>query len=350
MAAFSFGNATPSTGTVGFGLTNPQTGSFGGATTSQAPNTASVEVPPLERLFPGQSIYQRTEEAIQNPILLPEVLRIHKASLVELNKAQTLPIAPNNALRQQLQQNPIVLLDGNVEARLHREMLKDVCDIADDLRISEIMALSLYQKACQFPSPFRSALFDKLIGESVRRESSVSWMARELYFDQRPSLLLACRALLHDQLRETAYRIDWLTDWIPALIDVIRGGTKTIQELLNASQNNKSLWQVKFPLAFARWERMLAAECLFFIAYQTNIGENAIEILKVLVELSNALPLLDPFHHVPRTRTESSSSKDKDAWHKEWIDSALGTGLPDRLRLCSVLTVTLLAVSMKCIR
>ena len=330
MAPFSFGNPSPAPATGGFGgFGAPSTG-FGVQPPAPAATAAPIiQVPSLDIAFPDPLIYKRVLEAIKNRADLPTVLNQYKNELLNVHEVQKTPVAPNQGLRMQLQQNPTVLLEGNTRATLQPHSLKEVFAIADVLRVSEVTALALYHKASQFPSPFKSRLCDELLaGSSLHRSSTVSSMAREFYFDQSPSLLLSCRALLHEQLREPQIPVEWVSQWIPSLLQLVKVTTLRIRELLPRSTHHQEpdfLWGVRIPLEIARWERILAAECLFFIAYQFDIGvDPAVSILGVLRELSDTLPVLDPYRHVPDPQVrESGKDKDQHVWRGEWIDLSL---------------------------
>ena len=144
-------------------------------------------------------------------------------------------VSPDNSLRQRLQQRPIVTLsieqpDGTVikqEATITPSMLNDICMIADDLMIPEIVAMSLYHQAASSEVPFKSRFVQSILKSTTGTSSispetaSVPWMAREIYFSQSSLILHSCLSLLQNRLRENSDEssLNPITDGIDSEFD-----------------------------------------------------------------------------------------------------------------------------------
>jgi hypothetical protein len=315
----------------------------------------------FESVFPNDKIYSDVKKLIATSSLPSEEGREAASDLIEqlrpggddksTGRLLTSPkplqyTGPDHQVRNQLQSNATVVLPGNREASLLPEMLREVLSIADDLRISEKEALTLYAAASQ--QPIRTMLEDRLDESLIDRAMSsheenagmgpvvfgtnVVKAAKELYFFERQQLLRTI--LLLAQSRIEASQQPWgqlvlhasdnllQNNLISNLITLIRDWTKLITRIEKQLARNEATEANSFStlprdrkkkfhfdsvhLMFALQERYTAAECLFYFAYHTQytakeVGE-MIDVIKDLtngVEGDNGLLLLNPFHDVP---------------------------------------------------
>lgn len=192
-------------------------------------------------------------------------------------------------------------------------------------------------------------------------QSSVAWMARELYFDQRIAVLETCLTLLQLRLRNDSIVVEatdalFKANWIPNLSNLVMLYTKRIQELLPAEQH---LWRYQVALQACWRERQLAVECLFYASYHVQMTASEVaNLVDLLRELSNGLPVLNPYRDVPNPfekddtpwGTAQPIEKDSLEWKNELVTTAWKTGLPQLLRCCSTLVMTLVsALGDRCI-
>jgi len=366
-----------------------------------APVAATLTIPPYKELFPSQFVSEKVGSMLREStgtnedgahlagqFLVSEFSICNTAGsiaqrLLQIDQDPTLqPVQPDMGLRQRLSQSPTVLLpiqqpDGTVrhqEATLTQEMLNDVCSIADDLQISEVAAISLYQQAAGRNEPFHSSFVKNCLqGTSVSVGHSAAWSAREIFFHQRPSLLKTCQQLLKLRLGEVDSDNNFVcraTDallkngWIKNIVQMVRNYTQRIDQLLeysNTAGGNvgttttpRQFWLGDVTLQSYYEERQIAVECLFFIAYHVQLTVGEVVILIDLVrDLSNASAVFDPLFDVPNPfcgDLGSSSTtavswlnqfprreKDPLAWQKELVKSCWQTGSPQLMRCyCTV--------------
>jgi hypothetical protein len=414
------------TGTFGGGsLTGQASQQPTGANTAAGnvattPLTPTITVPPYDELFPNQSIWNKitdllhvlsastsgTEEASLAGQDLIDILSrsdqtnsiayqlLHQRSPTGILEA----IAPDHALRQRLEQNPSVNLsveqdDGSFslqEATITHSMLTDICLIADDLQISEVAAISLFQQAASSKTPFRSKFVRSCLqsSNSVNEapELSLSWMAREIYAAQSPLLLRACLALLQHRLREgnsvrSQNPVTEATDalfssgWIHNLIQLVLNHSTHSNNLMAAIntpsaqrqfQESSSFWRYDMALQLCYRERLLAAECIFFATYNLQMMEDeVIALVDLLRSLTNASRVLNPYTDVPDPFESLSAGsydfagtpwgvvtdqqireKDPLEWQQQLAIGAWQTGQPQLLRCaCIVLMANISALS-----
>lgn len=338
--------------------------------------------------------------------------------------------APNMNVRQQLVTTRTVFLEGTTtqgtgtagtrgqEAGMTERMLKDVFELSDDLRVSEEQALSLYARvsrpeermalADSIESPWIPNMQDqnkttstsssssskKTPSLSAQLHASVPLAARELYFYERSLYLQTLRMLLQHRLQdnEAGRAIVEATDsllqngLLENLIRLIRDYSSKINDMhqemaarkargvqhtataadLQQQQQQATFVQVHYDFAIS--ERQVAAECLFFVAYHTQLTEPEVVALIDLVQgLTNGddngktpgLVILDPFADVPDPFKDASpimaaqvwpfqsaqpplQEKDPIAWQKELVEKTWETGLPQLLRCVSTLLTSII--------
>jgi hypothetical protein len=425
--AFNFG------GPFGAAAPQPTAGSFGVAPSaapggSAATPAPSVSVPTYDELLPGRSIWYKIDQLIRT---LSSTAESHVGILagqefLELLRKADAPLAqnlalkstqhsvldraaPDLALRQQLAQSLLVRLSledvhGAVtlqEARLTPTMWQDICGIADDLHISEVVAISLYQQALTADVPIQSSFVRNIFKQHkvTMDVTSTAWMARELYFAQSPLILQAILALWQHRLREDSGNsnacrpvteaTDFLlesNDGISNLIQLIQRFTQTIQTLLHerssmdsrraplgfpsASSSTPSedawcIWRYEVLLQTCFRERLMAVECLFFITYQMQLkATEVVALIHLVRDLSNDCLVLNPYTDVPDPWEVVSSSSEASlpfgapwlapqptlqqekgalAWERELVATAWKTGQPQLLQTVSILVAAVLS-------
>jgi hypothetical protein len=255
-------------------------------------------------------------------------------------------VVPNPQTQQRLHQTPVVLLtltnngtststSTTQEAPLTPAMLQDICSVAADLRISEQDALLLYVQVATDPAT--RALFNDKEGESFvdqalgttnnSNNKSLAHMARELYFCERHALYQTLLLLVQSRLQGEE-RVLEATDallvepppqptgssgnLVVHLVQAVHDWTHRMQQLAHElavaalsqpptnhasipPQQPQQQQQSKPPpnfakvhLAFAQQERQAAVDCLFYLAYHTQLtGSEVVAILDLIQHLTN---------------------------------------------------------------
>ena len=319
-------------------------------------------------------------------------------------------VSPDICFRQRLHQRGVVSLsieqhDGSVvqqEATITPSMLNDICMIADDLMVPEIVAISLYQQAVSSETPFQSTFVQNILKNSTVTPdaTSVPWMAREIYYSQSPMMLHSCLSLLQNRLRENSRKcslnpITEATDHllqaglITNLIDLVLAYTQRIDTLLVENSEGRSrpenfvvpssspapsetsahFWRNEVALQACFCERQRAVECLYFIAYSTQLqGPEVVALMDLLRQITDHCIILDPYTDVPdpmevipghsATSTlnftapwltqQPQREKDTLVWERELVTTAMQTGQPQLLRCgCTILVTIFSALSDK---
>ena len=406
--AFRFGG-TP----LGAAAPQPASGfssSFGPAPAAPA---EAITVPSFDALLPGRSIWYQVDHLIRTVsssaeshvgiLAAQEFLQLFQdkdSSLSQGLRLRSPPhsvldrVAPDHALRQQLAQSLLVRLsiDGVQEARLTPTMLQDICAVANDLHVSEVVAISLYQQALASDVPIQSNYVRTIFMDSnvPMDTTSTAWLAREIYFSQSSLILQAVLALCQHRLRESdgnasscrpaTEATDFLLesdDFIANLIQMIQKYSQMINDLLVERMNNggrratpgaphedaSQVWRHEVLLQTCFRERLLAVECLFFITYQVQLkASEVVALIHLVRDLSNDCLILNPFTDVPDPWEFSSSDaspqfgapwlspqplpqqeKGRLAWERELVTTAWKTGQPQLLQCVSILLVALLS-------
>jgi hypothetical protein len=329
--------------------------------------------------------------------------------------------APNMNVRQQLVTTRTVFLEGTgtgqgnsadgQEAGMTERMLKDVFDLSDDLRVSEAQALSLYARVSRpeermvlanciespwVPSMNNKASSSKAPSLAAQLQHSVPLAARELYFYERSLHLQTLRMLLQHRLQdnEAGRAIVEATDsllqngLLDNLMRLIRDYSSKINDMhqeiaqrkargvqhtataADLQQHERQATFVQVHYDFAVSERQVAAECLFFVAYHTQLTEpEVVALIDLVQELTNGdvnsngkspgLVILDPFADVPDPFKDAAPTmasqvwpfqnaspplqeKDPLAWQKELVEKTWETGLPQLLRCVSTLVTSVI--------
>lgn len=397
---FSFGSTAPGTsvtpaagGTppLALGTNAPSGGGFGfgvsAVTPAPAPGDGLLEVPLFETSFPRLKAHSKVRSLVGKISNneregryagedLVNQLRIGDNTLgALLSNPQTLDLKQKDmGVRQRLAANPTVKL-YNKPAGLTAQMAQEVFEIADDLRVSEIEALSLYAEASKSDTrkwlevTCDASFLDKAMAKEPSTQrlilgNDVRKGAKELYFLERLSLMKTILFLLQNRLN--AEPVGYLMvatdelikhDLVGNLIKLIRQSTvlmvdleaelKELPTTLSTFTVSASAGSKKFPFAavlieYLRQERKIAAECLFYLTYHTQCTPvevaTMVDLLKDLTngtsEKDSGLPVLDPFKDVPDAYqkqplqwqgpfTTAPPLKDKDAldWQRELIQT-----------------------------
>ncbi len=263
---------------------------------------------------------------------------------------------PNNGLRQQLGQKPVVGLSGGTTTTLTMKTLEQIGLLATELRISEAQAITLYAQVSRDYDVLSGLLTsntadgggDGFIDRALpdAEYDNVTKLARDFYFYERrlklQTILYLVELRLHnnpDVIRATDTLLQE-GQLVTNLITVIRDYTQRIQQLQqeiksnipSATQNStaamggtgfmggsqqppqqppKTSNFAKVHLLFCTEERQTAAEALVFIAYHTQLEVNEVSALIDLIrDLSTGLPKLSPFKDAPSPYDSSSTAMD----------------------------------------
>jgi hypothetical protein len=408
---FGFGGSTPApapgtpapapAGGFGGSAPSPAPGGsfgFGGSAPAPAPGAPALasnllQVPEFASAFPNIEIWtkvQRLKGKLNSS--QPDQARLSGQELIYVLQCQQGSIGstlvqpkvvsftgPDNALRQRLQQQPMVMLPGNREAPLTANMFKEVLDLSTDLGISEANAIALYAESNQ--SEVASLIQDSIIDQAWGRPPSTKAMstkkvARELYFFERSCALKSLLFLLQSRLSNNPVLLE-ATDAliqnnvVTNLISLIREWSNRIfqieQDLQSQKENTSMSTTCKPPkpgyakvhLLHAQQERQTAVECLFYLAYHTQLTAQEVGgLLDLIRDLTNGLHAtdglvaLDPFVDVPAgvepaTPTLAgwnfpgfpAASKDKPdlQWQRELVMRTWNSGRPHLLNCVSPL-------------
>lgn len=381
-----FGSTAPAPssgggGFGGFGATSSST-LLGSNNNNNAPSAGPgahlVRVPDYKEIFPGHVLWEKIEGLVKGSLrddsmsgqelysILSEADGGWASLLLEPQKIWKDTRTPNQNIRQQLAQQKEVLLRDKV-ASLSEQSLRDVIEIAEDLRLTETEALALYAEALSKPHTLEICAF-----------------ARELYFFERSQFL---KALLHlFQRRQEAEEDSFYlraTDFllrkglVKNLLNLIIGYSKQISGFTSqikdmdngstsatfSSMSLSSVTDRRKHVVFLHWnygmhERQRAAETLFFTTYNTQMEVTEIvDIIDTVQFLTNAdnnwpgMPVLDPIIDAPLAQenipgftmsdfpfaTTPKPDKDPMEWQKELISHCRSSGNIALLRCVSTL-------------
>ena len=423
--AFGASNPAPApTGGLSFAGTAGNTTAFGAPNPAPAPATPQgLKVDAFQDIFPNIAIHDKVKYLLENSASATEEGRERASELIELlrcdssNETKSIgrtlvaPKAlqytgPDNNVRNQLQTNPQVVLAGDREATLLPEMLREVARIADDLRISEKEALSLYAEVNNPATiPMLEARLEESIIDQTKRMSqdvaaggfsrvnlgtNAVKAAKELYFFERQRLLRTILVLVQSRIEAPQHPWGPLitratdnllqNDLVTKLVQLVRDWSNIIKNIESelarresaeanspgeGPEKEKKFYFDQVHLAFALKERQTAAECLYFIAYHTQCTASEVALLIDIVrDLTNSnkdrLILLDPFKDVPSPYEDRPESQQawaphfqsslpplKERGHLEWerelVKKTWKTTKPQLLNCVSTLVMTIIA-------
>lgn len=248
----------------------------------------------------------------------------------------------NDAFRNQLQSNPMVTLHGK-EAGLTPQMLIEIWKLADDLRITELDAMTLYAGASD--PDMRTWLENKLDGSSfvdaataagtnqdsdinnhtassprqqrhqqLQLKDDVPKAARELFFYERGSALTTILLLLQHRIQQDHILLEAIDHIIQAnlldnLVTLVTEYTQLVAHLeqdraskkahtaqsmfagVNIPATTSNNDEVDFALVllnFAHEQRQLAATCLFYLTYHTQcIATEVASLIDLIQNITN---------------------------------------------------------------
>jgi hypothetical protein len=286
--------------------------------------------------------------------------------------------SPNTAIRQQLQQRPLVYLESNQqEASLTESMYHDIVKLSDDLKLDETHVLSLYAHVSV--DHVRAELESRFGVPDEALMRNIPLAVETLYWHEQALPLITLRSLLQHRLRaEPGHVVLQVTDdllqdklW-QSLLEWVRVATRRITEwnaelsrleppaTHGTSPQSAHAQTLSRHARFHVEQRQLAAECLYFWAYFTQLEATEVAALIDLAkELSNELPVLDPYIDVPSPviasdptavsspwrpfgTTMHALEKDPLTWQRELIQQTCKTTHVDRLQVISTLVVAIL--------
>ena len=321
-----------------------------------------ISVPEFTSVFPGLSIAReiRSEGRFDEKNL---------ATLLQVKSVWN-QNAANPTTRQTLHQQKTVLLSSvsnpsqKEEAFLNDDMLQQLFSLADDLALTEEQALSLMAKS--------------------KQENS---SAETLYWNERKQhletlLYVFQKRLAVDENQGESTTVDNLLNkgLVGELVQLISDFSKRLDRLTDQRRRHKAEAPddasrarqsriFSMHIDFASQQRQIAAETLFFIAYNFHleIGET-IRLLQLIRSLSNGdennlevspgLRPLDPYnvpsayshnhnsHQQPQTMwidgivqpsTSHLEEKNPFIWQKELVDQNWENGHPQLLRCVATL-------------
>ena len=313
-------------------------------------------------------------------------------SLLQLTPLTFTP--PNPQLRQQLQQTPFVQLYGQ-DASLTPHMLQQVFDLASALLISEPDSLCLVAAVASQEvdiSDSSSVLDQALLQANSNSQSNKTpsfslhhlplkaKLARDVYFRERSSRLQLLLKLLQSRLQGNAFLLQATDELLQKglftnLISLIRQWTELIQKLqheVEATKENTSSQSMMMdddktkqtkqqPLNFRRvhllhaiQERQVAAECVFYICYHTQLTAAEVgALLDLIQDLSCQQAPLNPLTDVPHPYELTSQNnqqwpappqfatdKDELQWQTELIQQTWESRQPQLLQCLAPLMVS----------
>lgn len=405
---FSFAsNPAPASTTPGFGFggnspapppSAAPASSFASSNQPQQQQTANYAVASdFEKAFPGKAIASKLmvilSDSFSSVYVQQELVDLLPECQDWLLNLEVPAIVPaNQAIRQQMGQQQHVKLSNGQVAPLNKKLLQQIKSLSDDLHISETDAIALLEHAGidsvrqELPGPFVVPVSDK----ATPLVDNVPWAARELYFYNR---LLQFKCLLQlwqwragavvsdpDNCERILVATDALLQQglVTKILNFVRSATTRIgmwmaevakmeaEEqasgmLNNANRKGKNF--AKLHLQQMVEERQYVIECLFFIAYQTQMTcQEVADIVDLICQLTNSagptggLPILDPFNDVPDVHQPGSSTsppwgaattttvtKQREEWEKEWVQQAWTSGRAPLSRCVAILTMTVIA-------
>ena len=247
-----------------------------------------IAVPEFSTAFPGFRISQRIHQNVFEYTDLETLLQV---------KTVWNQHTGNPAIRQKLHQQRIVLLtsqsDPNKqeEAILNDEMLQELFSIADDLALTEEQALSLLAKSKQ-----QSKLSPETIYWNERKEhleTLLYMFQKRLALDENQTraseqeLVVSTNDLLGKGLiRELLQLISGFSHRLDRLIEQRR---RHNAETVDVSARARQSRAFSMHIEFASKQRQMAAETLFFIAYNFRLEtrDEIVPLIQLIRRLSN---------------------------------------------------------------
>jgi len=306
----------------------------------------------IRKLCNETAIQQQHEEQAKNGTMslagqdLARYISTHGGTTLKPKVVEWTP--PNNAIRQQLAQNPKVAFGSSTTTTLTAATMEEIGLLSTELRISEADAITLYVEAARDYDILHDLLTSRtadgggsFIDQALpaAKYDNVAKLTRDFYFYERhlkletilylieqrmhnnPDILRATDSLLKDGqlvatlisiIREYTERIEQLQQEVRTNMGhngaatagastMIGGGyLGGIQQLQGQPQQGTTKQFSKVHLLFCTQERQTAAEALVFIAYHTQLElKELAALLDLIRDLSAKTPKLSPFKDVP---------------------------------------------------
>lgn len=367
---------------------------------------ATLQAQDFDSVFPNLQVWQKIQKSMHHASSEGELLGAQELQhCISTNNDRLQPKAaewtpPNGSLRQQLASNPTISISYSSQTtstKLSPKNLERILRLATDLRISEAHAVSLYAHVSEHLEAISSLPSSNLMqaaGMDTKKYAETSLVARNFYFYQQGLQLHTLLYLLQSRFQNSASTLQATDGLLQAgllidLIKVLREYTQRIQQLQQevaaSKEQSGSVQQLaqgfqqqqlqalsnsnKQPpnfanthLLFCQQERQVAAECLFFIAYHTQLTPPEMAaLLDVIKDLSAMLPTLCPFTNVPSPYepmaptaaaapngwpsssnapfTYALKEKDPLLWQKQMVTQTYQSGQPHVLQCVSLLIV-----------
>ena len=354
----------PAFGFGGSSTTTPAPAPQPGTTTTTTPGAtprphATITMPQFDSTFENIDVWSKVRQLCSGSgktLLAGEDLKHYVSTNATTSlKPQAVEwTQPNNALRQQLAQNPTIGVDESDPTKtttLSRDILEQILLLSTDLRISEPHAATLYAEVSSHYETISGLISTKgsVVGDSgssiidmIQSKGNYnhcSKLASKFYFYER-HLKLESILYLVESREQKDPDIIMATDsllkngqLVPNLISLVREYTQRIQmlqqEILTTrsdpafgggifpgqqqQQQQPSFAQVH--LMFYVQERQAAVETLFFVAYSTQLEPSEVEsLIDIIRDLSQGAPKPSPFTDVPSAYESSGGLMNQPSW------------------------------------
>jgi hypothetical protein len=368
--------------------TNSSTPQQQPTTTTTTTTTNYVIAADFDTVFPGMTLAPKLMAILSDNYAsvhvqqeLLELLPECHQWLLHLQVPTMIPANPT--IRQQMEQQQHVQLSDGKIAPLNKKLLQQIKSLADDLHLAEVDAIALLQHAGH--EPIRHELQEgplvvPVSATAVPLVDNVAWAARELYFHHRRNQFQCLLQLWQWRagavvVATSCERILRATDpllengCITKMIEFVRQATtrmgqwmvevSKLEEEEEVPDKRRELKYAKLHLQQLVLERQCVVECLFFIAYHTQMTcQEVVDMVDLIGQLTNrdgptgGLPILDPFQDVPDVHIAAGHStwgptttvlKKREDWEKEWVEQAWTSGKAPLSQCVAVLVVAVLA-------
>ncbi|GAX19756.1 hypothetical protein FisN_37Lh024 [Fistulifera solaris] len=381
---FSFASTPSASQSSAFASTNTSTPQQPTTTTTTTTSTNYVVASDFHKVFPGMTLAPQLMAILSDNFasvhVQQELLELLPECYEWLLKIEVPTMIPANlTLRQQMEQQQHVQLSDGQIAPLNKKLLQQIKSLADDLHLAEVDAIALLQHAgldhVRHELQEGGPLVVPVSATATPIVDNVAWAARELYFLQRrvqfQSLLQLWQWRAGAVVATSCERILRATDplleneLIPRMIEFVRQATTRIGQWmvevskLEEEDKRRELNYAKLHLQQLVEERQCVVECLFFIAYHTQMTcQEVVDMVDVIGQLTNrdgpngGLPILDPFRDVPDVHITTGLAtwgptttvlKKREDWEKEWVEHAWTSGKAPLSQCVAVLVVAVMA-------
>jgi Nuclear pore complex scaffold, nucleoporins 186/192/205 len=298
------------------GLSTAESTNMTAALVNAIPANRNMQVPKFVDIFPYQNLLNKvrylyskmTTSDREAKFAVQKLLQITGSTVYLSNPPPPVFVAPEISIRQQLQVNSHVILSQSLVS-LTPQMLLEVFAISDALHISEQSAISIYAHVSQ--PEVRQYL------ENCEKDSKllhdIPAAACALFFRQRLALWKIILILTQSRLENKNVEASDVLMNNNLILNIVHT-FRLINQLVEQEQSrinqftlcttsgahsyrrNKHQW-----LNHLHQEQNLASQCLFYLAYSTQLKSDEVaSILDLIRDITNyALPILDPTRDVP---------------------------------------------------